>query len=51
MVTQLIVICGIIPIVFLTAALLAYALMLRGQWDKLGGSGSGSGGDHDRRRR
>jgi len=35
MLSQLIVICGVAPIVFLTAALIAYALMLRGQWDKL----------------
>jgi hypothetical protein len=41
--SQLIVICGIAPIIFLTAALIAYALMLRGQWDKLG--------DRDRSRR
>jgi hypothetical protein len=33
--SQLIVICGIAPIIFLTAALITYALMLRGQWDKL----------------
>ncbi len=46
MVMQLIILCGIVPIVFLTAALLAYAVMLRGQWDKLG-----TGGDRDRRDR
>jgi hypothetical protein len=43
MLSQLIVICGVIPIIFLTAALITYALMLRGQWDKLG--------EHDRSRR
>ncbi len=43
MLSQLIVICGVAPIIFLTAALIAYALMLRGQWDKLA--------ERDRRRR
>jgi hypothetical protein len=33
--SQLIVICGVAPIIFLTAALITYALRLRGQWDKL----------------
>jgi hypothetical protein len=45
MVSQLIVICGIVPLVFLTAALLAYAVMLRGQWDKLGGGSERNGRD------
>jgi hypothetical protein len=36
MASQLIIVCGIVPIIFLTAALIAYAVMLRGQWDKFG---------------
>jgi hypothetical protein len=35
MLSQLIVICGVVPIIFLTAALIAYALKMRGQWDRL----------------
>lgn len=46
--SQLIVICGIVPLVFLTAALIAYALRMRGEWDQLGG-GQREGRDRGRR--
>lgn len=40
-----IIVFGIASIIFLSAALIAFALMMRGQWDKL------DGGDHPPRRR